>query len=339
MKTQTSAVMGTPTYMSPEQCRGAGKVDQRADVYALGCVLFHLLVGRPPFDAEGIGDIIAMHLREPPPAPSSRAVGIPPEVDQLVLRCLAKDPAPRFGSAGDLALAIGGLVGSSPNLAAAPRTSGPYYAATSPTTLSAAAGAVSASSGKRSRALLFGGIGVVAAIGGVIAVVATRGGSEESAAPAASTSSAPAAAPATAPAPTPPAPPPAPPPDPRAVIGARMKDVLQKFVAWSRDHGDAPCPDLAALGVTAADLKLTCTDQPGDQIVGVVSADGVASWELGNDVTGIVRGARWAPHPPPSVANAHAKKPAPAPTKPAPPAKTKPTKSVELDENGLPVAR
>ena len=108
MKTQTSAVMGTPTYMSPEQCRGAGQVDQRSDVYALGCVLFALVVGRPPFQAEGIGDIIAMHLREPPPAPSMFAPGIPPEVDAIVASCLAKDPALRFASAADLAHAIGG---------------------------------------------------------------------------------------------------------------------------------------------------------------------------------------------------------------------------------------
>src|SRR5689334_18236942 len=87
LKTQTQAMLGTPTYMSPEQCRGAGQVDQRSDVYALGCMLFALLVGRPPLDAEGPGEIIAMHLREPPLAPSSLRPGIPQEVDRLVLRC------------------------------------------------------------------------------------------------------------------------------------------------------------------------------------------------------------------------------------------------------------
>src|SRR3954469_668524 len=67
VKTQTSAVMGTPAYMSPEQCRGAGQVDQRSDVYALGCLMFALISGAPPFEADGGGEIIAMHLREAPP--------------------------------------------------------------------------------------------------------------------------------------------------------------------------------------------------------------------------------------------------------------------------------
>src|SRR4051812_6164524 len=87
IKTQTAAVMGTPMFMSPEQCRGTGQVDARSDVYALGCMLFLLVTGRPPFQAEGVGDLIAMHLRELPPAPAQLRPGIPPELDQLVLRC------------------------------------------------------------------------------------------------------------------------------------------------------------------------------------------------------------------------------------------------------------
>ena len=106
VKTQTSALLGTPTFMSPEQCRGAGQVDQRSDVYSLGCVLFTLLTGRPLFDGEGAGDVIAMHLREPPPAPSSVMPGIPAAVDNLVLRCLSKDRAQRFSSGTELAAGI-----------------------------------------------------------------------------------------------------------------------------------------------------------------------------------------------------------------------------------------
>jgi len=143
VKTQTSAVMGTPAYMSPEQCRGAGNVDKRSDVYALGCVLFRLICGRVPFDAEGIGEIIAMHLREPPPVPSSLRPGIPPEVDQVVLRCLSKDPAQRFESGADLAVALGSLTGSSPYV---PPPAAVHARHLAPTTLSSAAGAASVGS-------------------------------------------------------------------------------------------------------------------------------------------------------------------------------------------------
>jgi serine/threonine-protein kinase len=95
LKTRTGAVLGTPVYMSPEQCNGAASVDHRADVYSLGCVLFHLLTGRPPFDLPGIGAIISAHLREPAPAPST-VMPLPAEIDDLVLRCLAKRPDDRF---------------------------------------------------------------------------------------------------------------------------------------------------------------------------------------------------------------------------------------------------
>ena len=109
-KTNTGALLGTPTYMSPEQCRGAGEVDHRSDLYALGCLLFHLITGAPPFLGEGIGDLIAAHLREPAPAPSSRVAGVPPAVDALVLRCLAKAAGDRHASMAELAGAIDQLL-------------------------------------------------------------------------------------------------------------------------------------------------------------------------------------------------------------------------------------
>jgi serine/threonine protein kinase len=105
-KTHTGMVMGTPMYMSPEQGRGLAGIDHRSDIYSLGCVLFHLLTGEPPFDGEGVGDIISAHIREPAPAPSSRVPEIPSSVDALVLHCLAKRPADRFQSMVELATAI-----------------------------------------------------------------------------------------------------------------------------------------------------------------------------------------------------------------------------------------
>ncbi|KAB2895619.1 MAG: serine/threonine protein kinase, partial [Kofleriaceae bacterium] len=137
VKTHTAAIMGTPMYMSPEQCRGAGAVDARSDVYALGCVLFHLVCGRTPFDGEGVGEIIASHLREPPPVPSHIVPGLPPELDALILRCLAKQPEQRFQSANELADHIGWLLGAGGQPSAAPAMpSGQYGVPTTPTTLS-----------------------------------------------------------------------------------------------------------------------------------------------------------------------------------------------------------
>jgi serine/threonine-protein kinase len=88
--TQTGAVMGTPLYMSPEQAGGAGNVDPRADVYSLGCILFEMACGRPPFVKAGIGETIAAHIYEEPPEPRSLEPSISPALEGLILRALAK---------------------------------------------------------------------------------------------------------------------------------------------------------------------------------------------------------------------------------------------------------
>jgi serine/threonine-protein kinase len=104
--TQTGALLGTPTYMSPEQCRNAGGVDHRTDVYALGCVLFHLLCGRPPFVGTSPGDLIAAHVADQPLPASSLVASIPPALDVIIARCLAKSAEDRFGSMTELARAL-----------------------------------------------------------------------------------------------------------------------------------------------------------------------------------------------------------------------------------------
>ncbi len=105
--TATGVLVGTPTYMSPEQCRGGGQVDGRSDLYSLGCVLYGMLAGRPPFLGEGGGDVLAHHIFVAPEPPSVHAPVVPAELDAVVMRLLEKDPARRFQSARDLGRTLG----------------------------------------------------------------------------------------------------------------------------------------------------------------------------------------------------------------------------------------
>jgi hypothetical protein len=93
--------VGTLGYVAPEQIRGE-RIDARADVYALGCVLFHSLTGQAPYMRESEEATLWSHLHDPPPPASMLAEGVPQEFDAVIERALAKDPGERFPSAGDL---------------------------------------------------------------------------------------------------------------------------------------------------------------------------------------------------------------------------------------------
>jgi serine/threonine-protein kinase len=112
-QTATGTLMGTPLYMSPEQCHGAKHVDHRTDIYSLGVLAFEAVCGRPPFVADGFGEMIAKHLHEPPPPPSSLCPAIPREMEQALLRALAKDPAKRYPTIAALGAAMLRSVGLS----------------------------------------------------------------------------------------------------------------------------------------------------------------------------------------------------------------------------------
>jgi beta-lactam-binding protein with PASTA domain len=99
--TQTSAVIGTAQYLSPEQARGEA-VDARSDVYAAGCVLFELLVGHPPFVGDSPVSVAYQHVREDPRPPSDINPEVPPDVDAIVLKALAKNPLNRYQSAQEM---------------------------------------------------------------------------------------------------------------------------------------------------------------------------------------------------------------------------------------------
>jgi len=104
--TATSAVFGSPQYMSPEQMRSAKDVDARSDIWSIGVSLYELLTTRVPFDAPGVAEICAMVLKDPVEPPSKWAIGLPPDLDAIVVKCLAKNPNERFQSVADLAAAL-----------------------------------------------------------------------------------------------------------------------------------------------------------------------------------------------------------------------------------------
>jgi serine/threonine protein kinase len=97
-KTRTGSVMGTPYYMSPEQCEGKANIDHRADVYSLGVILFEMMTGRVPFGGEGYGEIIVKHLTTPAPAPRDINPAITPEQQAVILRALQKSRDARYAS-------------------------------------------------------------------------------------------------------------------------------------------------------------------------------------------------------------------------------------------------
>src|SRR5262249_5882651 len=101
----TGDVLGTFSYMAPEQADDAHAVDARADLYSLGCTLYALVAGAPPFEGEVV-ELITQHIMEPPRPLSSRVPEGPPELDALVSRLLAKKPGDRPASAAEVADAL-----------------------------------------------------------------------------------------------------------------------------------------------------------------------------------------------------------------------------------------
>jgi len=99
--TQTGAVMGTATYFSPEQAEGMG-VDSRSDIYSLGVVLFEMVTGRPPFLGDTPVAVASKHVREHPPAPREVNPAVPPDLEAIILKCMAKSPDHRYATGDDL---------------------------------------------------------------------------------------------------------------------------------------------------------------------------------------------------------------------------------------------
>lgn len=170
--TQTNAVMGTPVYMSPEQCRGAASVDEKSDVYSFGVLLYVMLSGRRPFDGEGTGEIMAKHIYESPPPLGMQASWVPGPLVDLVHALLVKDKQKRPKMA-NVVEALDGLAGEL--IAPTPRRSSTIrfrvaasIKSDSPTTLGMSTGQGLQQSGNRRRRLVSlagAGCGLVLAVG------------------------------------------------------------------------------------------------------------------------------------------------------------------------------
>ncbi len=190
--TQTGRFVGTLDYVAPEQISG-GAVDARADVYALGCLLFKLLTGDVPYPRDGEAARLYAHLNDPPPAPSLHAAAVPMALDDVAIRAMSKVPGDRYPSAGDLGrAAIAALSGATPELpertvatgAAATQTAetpaaraGPPSRPTAATRRLAPAKDGGLTGGRRGA--LIGAAGLAAIVGIVVAVIALGGGDED----------------------------------------------------------------------------------------------------------------------------------------------------------------
>ncbi|HET9294559.1 MAG TPA: protein kinase [Gemmatimonadales bacterium] len=112
--TQTGLAIGTPTYMSPEQASGEKEPDGRSDVYSLGCVLFEMLTGQPPFTGPSAQSVITKRFIEAAPSARSLRPDLPPEVDRAIAKALEREPANRFATAAQFAQALVLHTGSTP---------------------------------------------------------------------------------------------------------------------------------------------------------------------------------------------------------------------------------
>ena len=124
---QTGAAlsMGTPAYMAPEQAKDATNVDARADIYSLGCTLYDLLTGRPPFSGKTVAEVLTKHATEKVTPPDKIVKDVPKALSTILEKMLAKKPEQRYSKMDDVIAALEDYlgVGGSPNAPSAPRKS------------------------------------------------------------------------------------------------------------------------------------------------------------------------------------------------------------------------
>ena len=185
--TRTGHFVGTPDYMSPEQITGA-PADARADVYALGCLMYHALTGRPPYDRDSEVATMYAHLNDPPPSAVETTPGTPVALDAVIARALAKEAARRYPSAGDLGrasrAAIGGPDPSQPERSLATGPAAPQVTEITPPPPPPPATPPEAPPGERPRRralpLALAALVGLAAVGGLLAASGVLSGDGES---------------------------------------------------------------------------------------------------------------------------------------------------------------
>jgi serine/threonine-protein kinase len=230
-QTETGQIIGTPVYMSPEQCRGHVAIDARADVYALGVMLFEMVAGRPPFVRASTGDLIIAHVNDPPPDLGAIVPDLPSAFVDLVTAMLAKAPAARPRSMAEVEAGLDQALSERHSLPL-PRSNPPGLM---PATVALAAGAAGDSPGPvgdllltpaprpRRRALW---LAAVALLGTALGWTALSGRRVAGSSPVRATAS-----------PPPNLPPPAPPPPTPAPSSARPSAVVRPPATRRRGAG------------------------------------------------------------------------------------------------------
>lgn len=182
--TKTGLVIGSCAYMSPERLNGTPG-GPPSDVYSLACLLFECLTGRAPFEAEDIRQVMSAHMFATPPRPSTECRGIGPAFDDVVARGMAKNPADRYGSAGEPARAAAAALHGPPAPAARPApppTRQLHAAAPNPYTprppMAPAARAKKARLGRSRTGLLLGAVGMLTVAAGLAAAIVFTGGGD-----------------------------------------------------------------------------------------------------------------------------------------------------------------
>ncbi len=169
--TKTGQLVGTPLYMSPEQAKGEQDVDRRADVYALGVILYEMLTGEPPFDGGNYFQLLWKHGNEPPAPLRERNPEIPPALEAVTLKALAKEPADRFQTMAELEAALAAATPDVPTVT-------PHFLSTPSLTPVPVHTAVPKRSGGRAP-LVIGGLVAAVALAAGVAIVAGRGTPQE----------------------------------------------------------------------------------------------------------------------------------------------------------------